>query len=108
MMKNYRLRKKLTQPSYRRFSKDLLATAQLGISLIPNALNAASEPALKLTGDIAERVGGENVRGVTETLTHLGLAATFQDFRYWLVGFRHGCRRNSKEAIGWNIMKTKQ
>ena len=73
-----RLEKKLTQPSYRRFSKDLLATAQLGISLIPKVmlLNAASEPALKLTGDIAEQVGGENVRGVTETLTHLGLAAT--------------------------------
>lgn len=73
-----KLKENLDQPEFRRFSENILATAQLGISVIPKMmlLNAASEPAMKLTGDIAESIGGKELRPITETLTHFGLTAT--------------------------------
>ena len=69
---------KVDKPVYRKVSEDLMATVQLGISLIPKVmmLNLASEPAMKLGGDLGKEIGGETGKAIGETLGHLGLAST--------------------------------
>lgn len=69
---------KIDKPAYRKVGEDLMSVVQLGISLIPKVmmLNLASEPAMKLGGDLGKEIAGETGKDIGETLGHLGLAST--------------------------------
>jgi hypothetical protein len=73
-----KLTSKVDKPTYRKVGEDLMSVVQLGISLIPKVmlLNLASEPAMKLGGDLGEQIGGQTGKDIGETVGHLGLAST--------------------------------
>lgn len=69
---------KVDKPVYRKVGEDLMSVVQLGIGLIPKVmmLNLASEPAMKLGGDLGNEIGGSTGKDIGEVLGHLGLAST--------------------------------